>query len=248
MFERTMYSLLPSASTGAARSGHGGKNWMSLKSAITRVPGYHRLRQLVHETSTQIVFAQSLVSEVYSRYGEGLAVLDLGCGEGNSSAFFRALDPTVVWRGVDMVNSPEVQGRSATLPGMTSFDGINLPYEANYFDIVYSHQVFEHVREPHPLMRDVVRVLKPGGYFVGSVAYLEPYHSFSVFNFTPFGMVYLMEATGLVPETLHHCYDAAFTIIRQLSNRSRFHRALTQPLGALSGARNRRAYGSLGRG
>ncbi len=195
---------------------------MSLKSAITRVPGYHRLRQLVHETSTQIVFAQSLVSEVYSRYGEGLAVLDLGCGEGNSSAFFRALDPTVVWRGVDIVDSPEVQGRSATLPGMTSFDGINLPYEANYFDIVYSHQVFEHVREPHPLMRDVVRVLKPGGYFVGSVAYLEPYHSFSVFNFTPFGMVYLMEATGLVPETLHHCYDAAFTIIRQLSNRSRF--------------------------
>ena len=46
-------------------------------------------------------------------------------------------------------------GRKAELPGNRSFDGINLPYDNDFFDIVYTHQVFEHVRKPHPLMCDV---------------------------------------------------------------------------------------------
>jgi hypothetical protein len=30
-------------------------------------------------------------------------------------------------------------------------------------------------------------VLKVGGYLVGSVSHLEPYHGYSTFNYTPYG-------------------------------------------------------------
>lgn len=40
---------------------------------------------------------------------------------------------------------------------------------------------------PESLLADVTRVLRPGGAFVGSVSCLEPYHSFSYWNFTPYG-------------------------------------------------------------
>ena len=62
---------------------------------------------------------------------------------------------------------------------------------------MFSRQVFEHVRHPDALMREVARVLKPGGVFFGSVAYLEPYHSRSIFNFTPYGLMTVLGNAGL---------------------------------------------------
>lgn len=43
------------------------------------------------------------------------------------------------------------------------YDGRNLPFEADTFDIVFSSNVLEHVEDLPYLMRDMWRVLKPGG-------------------------------------------------------------------------------------
>jgi hypothetical protein len=76
--------------------------------------------------------------------------------------------------------------------------------------------VLEHVRYPDRLLPDVTRVLKKGGLFIGEVSYLEPYHSYSVFNFTPYGLSRVFADAGLELRELRPGIDAYSLITRQL--------------------------------
>lgn len=39
-------------------------------------------------------------------------------------------------------------------------------YEAESFDVIYSHHVIEHVEKPHDVMRNMAKMLKPGGLLI----------------------------------------------------------------------------------
>lgn len=148
-------------------------------------------------------------------------VLDLGCGEGSSFDFFCHAKPGIEWHGVDIEDSPEVRSRTRDHGLMKTFDGIHLPYPDAHFDLIYCNQVLEHVRHPDRLIPEALRVLKPGGRFVGAVSYLEPYHSYSVFNFTPYGVLTVFSDAGFCVKELRPGSDASLLILRQLCNRSR---------------------------
>jgi SAM-dependent methyltransferase len=123
-------------------------------------------------------------------------VLDLGCGSGGSHDLVAAAAPLAAWVGVDIADSPEVQTRTRRDLAFVTFDGMRLPLAADAFDVVYSHQVFEHVRRPEALLAEVARVLSPGGVFIGSTSQLEPFHSRSLWNYTAYGFVELLRAAG----------------------------------------------------
>lgn len=124
-------------------------------------------------------------------------ILDLGCGDGRSADLFRRLLPSCHWTGVDIEDSPEVNSRARNDVTFVSYDGQNLPFETNSFDLVYSYQVMEHVRHPEDVLREVKRVLRPGGWFIGQTSQFEPYHSYSIWNFTIYGFKVLVESAGL---------------------------------------------------
>ena len=129
--------------------------------------------------------------------GRPWRVLDLGCGLGYSVDVYRALDPAVQWTGLDLEDSPEVRERTRTDARFETFDGINIPFEDESFDTVYCKQVLEHVRHPAPLLSEVRRVLASGGILAGSTSQLEPFHSLSLWNYTPFGFAQLLDEAGL---------------------------------------------------
>ncbi len=124
-------------------------------------------------------------------------VMDLGCGQGDSVDLFRGLDPAVRWVGVDLERSPEVDERVRDDAEFVTFDGVDLPFEDGSFDFVYCKQVLEHVRHPDALIREVARVLAPGGWFAGSTSQLEAFHSRSTFNHTPYGLTLMVEEAGM---------------------------------------------------
>ena len=142
-------------------------------------------------------------------------VLDLGCGLGESLNYFLNLNKNVEWYGLDIEDSPEVQARKNNNKRFISFNGIDIPFEDNFFDFIYCKQVFEHVRYPEKLLVEVRRVLKPGGYFIGSTSHLEPYHSMSYWNYTPYGFSVLIEEANLRLLEIRPSIDSLTLIIRR---------------------------------
>lgn len=164
---------------------------------------------------------KSYCKQISGRFPGTIKVLDLGCGEGHSIKFFESIPNEIEWHGVDIEDSPEVRQRNLERSEIQTFDGINLPYANNYFDLIYCNQVLEHVRFPDPLIADALRVLRPGGQFIGSVSYLEPHHSYSIFNFTPYALARIFTDAGYELKEIRPGFDASFFINRQLLNRSK---------------------------
>jgi SAM-dependent methyltransferase len=157
------------------------------------------LRELLGERIPSERVGQALADDYIprlARHGEA-RVLDLGCGAGDSVDQFRSVNPDVRWVGVDIGRSPEVGRRTRTDAEFRVFDGARIPADDGSFDAVYCKQVLEHVRTPEPLIADVARVLRRGGLFAGSTSQLEPFHSFSTWNYTPYGLMLLLEGAGL---------------------------------------------------
>jgi SAM-dependent methyltransferase len=148
--------------------------------------------------------------------GRPWRVLDLGCGSGGSVDLFRAHDPGVRWVGLDVPDSREAKARTRTDARFETFDGVSIPFEDGSFDLVYCKQVLEHVRHPGPLLTDVCRVLAPGGFLAGSTSQLEPFHSLSVWNYTPVGLSGLLDEAGLTVVELRPGIDGLTLIARRL--------------------------------
>ena len=66
--------------------------------------------------------------------------------------------------------------------GVQCQDLMNLTYDDDYFDLVISSDVFEHVRRPFEGFREVNRVLKPGGMHVFSIPVTSPMRTKTVFR------------------------------------------------------------------
>lgn len=124
-------------------------------------------------------------------------VLDLGCGKGDSVDYFRMKNPKIEWFGLDIPSSPEVESRKRKDAIFVTFNGTDIPFKDGFFDIVYCNQVFEHVEKPRKLILEVARVLKKDGFLAGSTSHLEPFHSLSVCNFTPYGLNLLIKESPL---------------------------------------------------
>jgi SAM-dependent methyltransferase len=146
-------------------------------------------------------------------------VLDLGCGTASSIDSFRARDPAVEWVGLDVPEPTEPPTRTDVR--IETFDGVAIPFDDESFDLVFCKQVLEHVRHPPPLLAQVRRVLAPGGYFAGSTSQFEPFHSLSMWNYTPLGFSNLMQEAGLRLIELRPGIDGLALIARRLVRRGR---------------------------
>ncbi|BAO94072.1 methyltransferase domain-containing protein [Caballeronia insecticola] len=150
------------------------------------------------------------VREVLSNAGP-LSVVDLGCGPGKSFQQFRAINGEIEWIGIDFEDS--AAKRAADLP-FKPWDGSTIPLGDASADLVYSHQSLESVRSPDAVMKEIARVLKPGGYLIGSTSQLEPGVSGSLWNFKPLGLKLLVQDAGLTLTQIRPGIDGATLIAR----------------------------------
>ena len=155
-------------------------------------------------------------ADLVLRQGSIRVILDLGCGSGGSRDYFCQISPGIQWFGLDIVSSPEVDARPGQVENLVAYDGVHIPFRDSSLDLIYSHQVMEHVRYPESVLKEARRTLRPGGYFIGSTSHLEPYHSNSYWNFTPWGFCELLETAGFKVVEVRPGIDALTLITRSI--------------------------------
>lgn len=114
---------------------------------------------------------------------ESLA-LDLGCGDGANRPACEAAGFTYV--GSDI--------RSAGASVLA--DAHALPFADETFEFVISIAVLEHLHNPLVAMREVHRTMKPSAVFIGSVAFLEPFHDESFYHHSHLGVYNSLTQAG----------------------------------------------------
>lgn len=100
----------------------------------------------------------------------GKAVLDFGCGWGGETAWLA--ERATLACGCDINDDAlrdaerfRVESGKANLR-FAACTATTLPFADAQFDAVFSTNVFEHVMEPVAMLREIRRVLKPGGSFL----------------------------------------------------------------------------------
>lgn len=96
----------------------------------------------------------------------GLKVLEIGCGLGTDGAQFAEADAD--YTGVDLTDAAVELARKRfelfDLRGeFQTADAENLDFQNESFDLVYSHGVLHHTPDTGKSIREIHRVLRPGG-------------------------------------------------------------------------------------
>jgi SAM-dependent methyltransferase len=130
-------------------------------------------------SSQQLHFGNRLTPELLSHFPcatDGGFMLDLGCGDGHCAQL--CAHAGFQYIGVD---------HSGSAPTLLA-DIHALPFKDHCFEFLLSLAVLEHVRHPWLALREAHRVLRPGGTFIGSVAFLEPFHEDSYYHHSWLGL------------------------------------------------------------
>jgi SAM-dependent methyltransferase len=170
---------------------------------------------LAYDGPLAIRDSRELMSEISARRPAGGDALDLGCGPRDQYPPLHHLGFRYI--GIDYDNP------AADMLA----DAHALPFADDSFDCVMSYAVLEHLHQPFVAMHEVARVLKPGGWFIGTVSQGEPFHN-SYFHHTPWGLISLVQQTpGLV---LHRMWPSTDTLA-SLAVMGRYPRVLKRLLG-----------------
>ena len=127
--------------------------------------GHHSSVTTSHARRTAQDSAAFLLPHLKPHYN----VLDIGCGPGSITCDLAALLTEGNIIGGDSVDSVLQQARDlAASRGLNNadfkvIDGNALSFEDETFDVVFCHQVLQHVRDPVAILKEMRRVAKPGG-------------------------------------------------------------------------------------
>jgi SAM-dependent methyltransferase len=140
-------------------------------------------------------------------------VLEVGSGSGKILRTLAAHRPGLHVHGCDIADWTPPAGIEFRLMGS------DIPYEDASFDAVLVVDVLEHVPDPEHLVREIVRVLKPEGRFVGFVPIEGERRSF-------YALYRKLLGEDLYVRTKHHVNAFTYADVARLLD-SRFHLADT---------------------
>ena len=120
-------------------------------------------------------------------------VLDVGCGhQPYKSMLLTQPSRATSYLGLDLQvnlyrNHPDL-----------TWDGVTIPLPAAAVESALATEVLEHCPDPLLVLREVHRVLKPGGFLLLTVPFLWPLHDvpYDEFRYTPFSMERLLRDAG----------------------------------------------------
>ncbi len=107
-------------------------------------------------------YPDQLARYLYERFDfkQGHRLLDLGCGRGDFGKAFQKLGLEVEGADMEATTSNIIGGMPVKF---FNIETDAYPYPDNYFDVIFSKSVTEHVHDPKKFFEEQKRILKPGG-------------------------------------------------------------------------------------
>jgi len=119
---------------------------------------------------TRLTATESQVGLI-KRYGNGTRLLDIGCGEG--FFLFNASKAGYTAKGIEISRDVAEYARREFGLDVEAKPFEELWFQDDYFNVVTLWQVLEHVPYPLMVLREVHRILKPGGLLATSTPDIE---------------------------------------------------------------------------
>jgi 2-polyprenyl-3-methyl-5-hydroxy-6-metoxy-1,4-benzoquinol methylase len=152
-------------------------------------------------------------------------LLDIGCGNGAYSA--RLLPLGYVVHGIDLTEEQIARAReNGLIARIHTLETGPLPYDDGAFDIVLAGEIIEHLVDTSAFLRDIHRVLKPGGCVILTTPNLASFENRVrlLFGQYPVWMEYKLEGgqghvRAYTMRTLvRHLRETGFTVTKRLGN------------------------------
>jgi len=117
-------------------------------------------------------------------------LLDVGCGDKPYASVLQCEEHV----GVDVRSSSHSGGKIDVI-----YDGATLPFEGESFDSILCTEVLEHCLNPQSLVREMARVMKPGGCALLTAPMVFHHHEepWDFQRFTRYGMEHIARQAGL---------------------------------------------------
>ncbi len=125
-------------------------------------------------------FVKLRLHQLIADLDPGAVCLNVGAGKTNIDLRFINME-IEKGEGIDLVGSVEA-----------------IPCDGNFFDLVITQEVLEHVKSPHLAIQEIFRVLKPNGMAYIQLPFIIGYHPCpnDYWRFTHEGIVELVESEG----------------------------------------------------
>jgi ubiquinone/menaquinone biosynthesis C-methylase UbiE len=113
-------------------------------------------------------FSEQKIEEVRKKEDSSIQrILDIGCGDGNSAAYFQKHFDRCIYTGVDTSKESLLIAKGRELAGaeFVHYNGFDMPFTEGCFDIAFIACVLHHIdsKQHERILKDAKRVLKPGG-------------------------------------------------------------------------------------
>jgi len=154
----------------------------------------------VSPSSFYITLEALRVTNTYQSYLKGHLV-DLGCGNVPYYEWYKDK--------VEQITCIDWKDTSHSQKHIDIFCNLNesLPLQDNSVDCIFTTSVLEHICEPKNLFKEMARILTENGYLILTVPFFYYLHEepYDFFRYTPHGLKYLGEQSGLsIIESNHY--------------------------------------------
>jgi ubiquinone/menaquinone biosynthesis C-methylase UbiE len=147
---------------------------------------------------------------------ENLNVLEIGCGTGNGSKlikkYFNPKKITSIDLDEKMIKIANKKNKDRIIKFQQA-DAEKLPFKNHEFDAVFEFTVLHHVTDWEKALKEIFRVLKPGGYFVIEDLSIETFKTFFGYFYRKFS-VHPYETMYRHDQLIEGLIKTGFTVLK----------------------------------